>query len=285
VHSRLEIGERIRLLAKLTVSVEAIPEDDGDGSVVCPGTLMPMAEVAEDRRTPAGTPEEGAPGKERVRDRRALALLLSLVLFLLLLPALEETEFGGLVLILLLYSTLVTSILELAGLTGRRRWILPTVLLAGTSMALILSSHIAPTRSLTVANQGVLILFFGLIIVGLFKGLGHPGPITAGRLYTSVSVYLILGMFWFSAYRLIDVLHPGSFMVAGAIATGPMPRSTILYLSLATLTTVGYGDVVPVAPLARILAVMEAAAGVLYVAVTIARLVSAYQGPRHRHVS
>jgi hypothetical protein len=253
--------------------------------VLCVRTLMPMAEVAEDRRTPAGTPEEGAPGKDRIRDRRALALLLSLVLFLLLLPALEETKFGGLILILLLYSTLVTSILELASLTGRKLWILPTVLLAGTSMALILLSHFAPTRSLIVANQSVLIPFFGLIIIGLFKGLGHPGSITAGRLYTSVSLYLILGMFWFSVYRMIDVLHPGSFMVAGAIATGPMPRSTILYLSFATLTTVGYGDVVPVAPLVRILAVMEAAAGVLYVAITVARLVSAYQRPGQRHVS
>jgi len=238
-----------------------------------------MVEVAEDRRTPSG---EGTPLIERIRDRHALALLLSLVVFLVLMPVLEETRLGGLILILLLYSTLVTSILELASLTGRRLWILPTVLLAGTSMAFILLSHITPTRSLIVANQSILILFFGLITVGLFKGLGHPGPITAGRLYTSVSLYLILGMVWLAVYRLIDALHPGSFMVAGVVATGPLPRSTLLYLSLATLTTVGYGDVVPVGPLVRMLAVMEAAAGVLYVAITIARLVSAYQGTGHR---
>lgn len=243
-----------------------------------------MMGVAEERRAPAGPTEERELRKERVRDGYALALLLSLVAFLVLVPVLEATKLGGLVLLLLLYSTLVTSILQLASLTGNKRWILPTVVLALVSMTFIFLSHIMQTRSLAIAHQSVLILFFGTITAGLFTGLGQPGPITAARLYTSVSLYLILGMVWFAVYRLIDVLHPGSFMVTGVISTHPMPRSTLLYLSLVTLTTVGYGDVVPVTPLARILAVMEAAAGVLYVAITIARLVSAYQGTRHRHV-
>jgi voltage-gated potassium channel len=242
-----------------------------------------MVEAVEERPAPAGAPEDREWKKERIRDRRALALLLSLVLFLLLMPVLAETKLGGLLLVLLLYSTLVTSIRELASLTGRKQWILPTVLLAGISMTFILLSHVMQTRSLSIANQSLLIVFFGLIAAGLFLGLGQPGSITAGRLYTSVSLYLILGMVWFAVYRLIDAVSPGSFMVAGAIVTGPMPRSTLLYLSFVTLTTVGYGDVVPVAPLARMLATMEAAAGVLYVAITVARLVSSYQGTGHRH--
>jgi hypothetical protein len=63
------------------------------------------------------------------------------------------------------------------------------------------------TRPLTVANQIFLILFFVSITAGLFTGLGQPGPITAARLYTSVSLYLILGIVWFAVYRLIGALH------------------------------------------------------------------------------
>ncbi|MDE3135148.1 MAG: hypothetical protein KGL59_01110 [Acidobacteriota bacterium] len=58
--------------------------------------------------------------KERIRDRRSLALLLSLVLFLLLLPILDDTEIGELILIVSLYVTLVTAVMQLATYTGNR---------------------------------------------------------------------------------------------------------------------------------------------------------------------
>jgi voltage-gated potassium channel Kch len=56
-----------------------------------------------------------------------------------------------------------------------------------------------------------------------------------------------------------------------------MTRASHLYFSFVTLTTLGYGDIVPATPLARMLTVLEAATGVLYIAITVARLVAAYQ--------
>jgi voltage-gated potassium channel Kch len=56
-----------------------------------------------------------------------------------------------------------------------------------------------------------------------------------------------------------------------------VPRATLLYFSLVTLTTLGYGDLLPVTPFARIVAALEAVTGVLYIAITVARLVAAYQ--------
>lgn len=240
-----------------------------------------MAQVAEERRAGADTPEEQEARRKR-HERRALALLVSLVLFLVLLPILEESELGSLVLIGSLYATLVMALLHLATYMGKRWWIVPTILLAGASMAFILLSHFVPTLTLVATSQCLLILFFGVIAAGLFIGLGRPGSITAGRLFTSASLYLILGMLWFAGYSLIDALQPGSFaMVKGG--TGPIiSRSSLLYLSYVTLTTLGYGDIVPVTPLARMIATMEATTGILYVAITVARLVSAYQGPTRR---
>ena len=54
----------------------------------------------------------------------------------------------------------------------------------------------------------------------------------------------------------------------------------MIYLSLATLTTLGYGDIVPVTPIARMVAALEAVAGVLYIAITVARLVAGYRGAK-----
>jgi len=243
-----------------------------------------MVDVAEDRRAPADTPEEGVSRKERIRDRRAFALLVSLVVFLVLMPILEGSEIGGLILIVSLYATLVAALLQLATYTGKRWWILPTILLAGTSMAFILLSHLVPTRPLVATNQCLLVLFFGFIAVGLFTGLGQPGPITKGRLLASVSLYLILGMLCYAVYGLIETIHPGSFSLPPGTRAGPIPSSMILYMSLVTLTGLGTGDLVPASQLPRMLVAMESVAGVLYVAITIARLVSASQiAHRSRH--
>jgi Ion channel len=85
-----------------------------------------------------------------------------------------------------------------------------------------------------------------------------------------------LGMFYFAVFNLIQEVHPGSF-----VEVGPTPiaasRDSLFYFSLATLTTLAYGDVVPVSRPARIIAVLEAATGVFYVAIMVARLVAAYQ--------
>jgi hypothetical protein len=240
-----------------------------------------MPEVAEARRTPADAPEQRESRKDHIRDRRALALLVSLVLFLVLMPILEGSELGEMILIVSLYATLVTALLQFATYTGKRWWIVLTIFLAGTSMAFILLAHFVPSRPLVATSQGMLILFFGLIVVGLFSGLGQPGSITKARLLTSISLYLIIGMLWYAAYVLIETLHPGSFSANPGTGVGPIPHTFFLYVSMVTLTGLGTGDVVPASQFTRILVAMESTTGVLYVAITIARLVSAYQTSRY----
>jgi hypothetical protein len=93
----------------------------------------------------------------------------------------------------------------------------------------------------------------------------------------AVSNYLMLGWFWALVYTLMDRLVPGSF----AFTVGPSSIRTLegfraFYFSYSTLTTAAYGDIIPVASAVRMLAMTEAMAGMLYVALLIARLVSLY---------
>ena len=67
-------------------------------------------------------------------------------------------------------------------------------------------------------------------------------------------------------------MQPASFQQT--LTGAAHPRVDLLYFSLVTLTTLGYGDIVPVGEEVRMLAVLEAVAGVLYVAITVALLVS-----------
>ena len=208
------------------------------------------------------------------RDTTSKLLLVSLVLFFVLAPLLEEREVGKLLLILDLYVTLVAATMELA---ARPLLFWSAIPIAVSSMVLLVVTHFHTTRSLEIANGMVLAGFLILVSVSLYNYLGDETTVTRGRLYASVSLYFLLGLSWFVLYRVINFLQPGSFTEGGA----PIPQdahwSTFLYFSLTSLTTLGYGDILAVKPPARMFATLEAVTGVLYVAITVASLVSSTQ--------
>ena len=121
----------------------------------------------------------------------------------------------------------------------------------------------------------LLVVFFGLTVYGLFPYLKNARSVTDAHLYTAVSIYLLLGMQWFALYSAIDVFFPGAILHNNAAVTDR--HSELLYFSLVTLSTIGYGDVVPVYGEVRMLAALEGVTGVLYIAITVALLVSAYK--------
>jgi voltage-gated potassium channel Kch len=209
-----------------------------------------------------------------INDRRSLYLLLSLLLIILLSPFLGTHRLGEFFLLISLFATLTIAVLELHG-KRTLRWL---AIIVATPIVLIeLAGVFYPSRSLMILDYALLMAFFGFASVGLFTFLGKPGAISSGRLYASVSLYLMLATFWFALYNLTEAIYPGSFVESGAPTTARVPRAALLYFSLITLTTVGYGDIVPVTPAARVFAALAGAAGVLYIAITVARLVAAYQ--------
>jgi len=87
-----------------------------------------------------------------------------------------------------------------------------------------------------------------------------------------VAAYLLLGLAWAGAYEWVALRDPSAF--AGAIGASGGGDGPWIYYSLVTLTTMGYGDILPVSPVARSLAVAEAFTGQLYLAILISRLVA-----------
>jgi Ion channel len=83
---------------------------------------------------------------------------------------------------------------------------------------------------------------------------GPPGRITSHRLQSAVVLYLSLATIFASAYGLVWELSPDSFATLLAPAGGPEEVAAMLYFSLTTLSTTGYGDIVAVDPFARSLA-------------------------------
>lgn len=102
----------------------------------------------------------------------------------------------------------------------------------------------------------------------------REGRITMQRVYGAVAVYLLLGMIWGLAYELVLLHSPEAFQEANVGEKHSLLPAKLVYFSLVTLTTVGYGDITPVHPIARSLANLESLTGQLFPAILIARLVS-----------
>jgi len=121
------------------------------------------------------------------------------------------------------------------------------------------------------------LLFCLFVVLHLMRFILRAPRVDSEVLCAAVAGYLMLGLVWAGAYVFTAQLVPGSFVFSvGPAPSDSMKGFTALYYSVITLTTVGYGDVVPVSGPARMLAMMEAMIGTLYMAVMVARLVSLY---------
>jgi hypothetical protein len=102
------------------------------------------------------------------------------------------------------------------------------------------------------------------------------GPVTSQRIQAAVAAYLLLTSAFALGYILISFLIPGAFKFPDNPPKIDDPRFGYIfhYFSISTITTLGYGDIVPVHPFSRTLATIEALVGQLYPAILLARLVS-----------
>jgi hypothetical protein len=157
-----------------------------------------------------------------------------------------------------------------------RRWAAITLIVLGLAVtAASLLPRVEWSQGWTALfRRGGEILAFSALIWVVAHAVYAPGRITSRRLQGAVVLYLSLAMTFAAAYGLIWELRPIAFANLVTRVGGPEEVGTMMYFSLATLTTTGYGDIVPVDPLARSLANLEAVLGQFYLAITVARLVT-----------
>lgn len=114
------------------------------------------------------------------------------------------------------------------------------------------------------------LIFIRIVLLVVFRG----GPVTWSRIQGGICIYLLLGLAWASTYQLVEQLYPGSFHFVFTPLDIDQLTAKLTYFSFATLTTVGFGDVHPLQPFARSLAIAEAVVGQLFPAIFIGALVA-----------
>lgn len=115
---------------------------------------------------------------------------------------------------------------------------------------------------------------FCLLIVLVMMKVFEPGPITGYRVAGSIVVYMILTHLWAVIYLYVYEHIPGSFSITLPPFESNTLQANFLYFSYITITTTGFGEIVPLHPFARALVQVEAITGVLYPVILIGRLVS-----------
>lgn len=128
----------------------------------------------------------------------------------------------------------------------------------------------------------ILVVFHAMLTLVLFRYIFTSTEVTTDVLFGAVAAYFLLSFLFVPIYGMLEAYSPGSFVDHG---TGnPVHWQELVYYSLITLSTAGFGDVTPINPWARMLAGLEATVGVMYVAILMARLVSMYEA-RYRRES
>jgi hypothetical protein len=155
-----------------------------------------------------------------------------------------------------------------------------SLLLGIPSIVLSLAGYVSPAwihSGVSFAGHLCEAAFLFCSAVLIVKSLFGAGRVSADSVSGTICGYLFLGLAWAMVYAMIAHARPDSFALHGPLAQpggGPASAEVLIYYSFVTLTTLGYGDVVPATPITQTCAWIEAASGQFYLAVIVAGLAS-----------
>jgi voltage-gated potassium channel len=220
----------------------------------------------------------------RLAPHRHTALLAAIIAAFLVRPLIGDSGagpflFSGAMLVLLLLALYNIDVDELVGdreilLAQKRRRRTVAWALGLISIVARLWVTFAPSRSLYLADSIIWLLLFAFITWNELRAVLRQKEITREVISMSISTYLLLGLTCGLFYIVLHDLQPNAFSFgSGGPLTEQQTIPVLIYFSLTTLSTIGFGDITPVTLQARYAAVAEGITGQFYLAILVARLV------------
>jgi len=207
---------------------------------------------------------------------RPALLTFSIVALLVVYPYFHNGRLAGLIL-----NTMFTLTVASAFLSRKGHW-LTRLLILGLGVVWLSGrwgqGWTGRGSKLDLVSLGGLVAFCLLLIGVQLTMIVRSKKVDADTLFRAVNGYLLIGFAWSGLYQMVTLVDGGSILVGGIPIT-ETPRdlwSSLMYFSFVTLTTLGYGDIVPNSAHAQSLATLEAVIGQLYIAMLIARLIAAF---------
>ena len=208
----------------------------------------------------------------RYSRNRYKILFFSLLFTLAGVPLASALPLPGEVIEFLLLLNLLTAAFGTAAYRARSRLLLGLACAAALRM---IGGWMGLSAVATLSQFLWIVLAVDVAVVAVrFALIGRS--IDSEHVFAALSAYLLAGHFYGFVYWTLEETWPGSFLTAGQVmGPGKFSLQDAFYFSFVTIATLGYGDIVPFTPVARGFAITEAIAGQLYIAVLVARLVSA----------
>jgi len=217
----------------------------------------------------ASTPVENSSFK-----RANFVYLLAALLTFLILSPIAQILFPDSASIIINFTFTLTIVIGVWSLIDDRKWFL-----FGLGLAAFSVEFFYPSQSIYIASILVLLFFLINSLVLAIKHILFGPRIDTNKIVGSVTIYLLIGIIWALLYGLVEAVIAGSFS-GNLLNVGGSQFWDLIYFSFVTLTTLGYGDILPVNTYARTLAYMEAIAGQFYIAILVASLVGAHLSDR-----
>jgi hypothetical protein len=206
------------------------------------------------------------------KPSRHLLLLILLLMIFILSPFIVPYYYGPTILNVIAAAVLLSATYAVS---ARKSFLIFALSLSGVSTVLTFWLAAAPSHWLVVTSHGTLVILISFFAIAILGYVLRSGKVTADKIYGAVCAYLLFGYAWAFVYSLLEEVQPGSFT-----SVTSMPADDIVgrvmqmrYFSFVTLSTVGYGDIVPHTPAARTMALLEAMLGQFYLVALIGRLV------------
>lgn len=132
-----------------------------------------------------------------------------------------------------------------------------------------------PRKWAFLISHSIILILIGFFCVTIVSYVLRRGRVNSDRIFAAICVYMLMGYGWSFVYSILVEVQPHAFVATTEVGLHDFVARLLQlrYFSFMTLTTVGYGDIVPHSPVARTLAVLEAVMGQFYLVVLVGRLV------------
>ena len=182
---------------------------------------------------------------------------------------------SNLTLQLLEFTSIALLMLSLLSFKTNHRWIKTFVIILAIMLATVIVRGVTKFPAAEYFYLGLMLAFLLTAAWLVAHQVLLTGSIDFNKIIGAVALYLMLGLIWSIFYVILLEFSP---LALKGIEAGNwydnLPSTT--YFSFVTLTTLGYGDISPVKPIAEVLVILEAVLGMFYLAVIVASLIGAY---------
>ncbi len=179
---------------------------------------------------------------------------------------------------------MVTVVIAVWSVNEGGRWLNWKLGMSFIIVSLMISDSVMEKNTLAIYQLASVFLFLSFTLYLCWKQVMFSGRVDRNKIIGSICIYILLAVIWAFAYLMVEMFVPGSF---NGLKSGLWQENleALVYYSFVTITTLGYGDIAPIQPLARFMAYLEAITGIFYTTVLVASLIGMrlahHSGPAH----